>query len=134
MSYETIDFKNIVIKSYFKNETKKNAKNVTNEKNIDHENEILKNANFEKISINANSDENFQTNMNFEKFLQSFFSNSFSARNRDRSRKLFLKYKNDETNISIFFQNDFQNDQLLQSTSFVKSRKKNKRFFRKKLF
>ena len=52
-------------------------------------------------------------------------------RDRDRFRKLPLRYKNFETNISIFFQN-FQSDSLMQnmqipisiSTSFVKSRKK----------
>ena len=124
MSYEIIDFRNTVIKSYFKNETEKNAKNVTNEKNIDHENEISINANLKKISINASLEKNFQTNMNFEKISQFFFSNSSPTRNRGRSRKLSLKYKNDKTNISIFLQNDFQNDQLLQSTFFVKSRKK----------
>ena len=113
MSYEITDFRNIVIKSYLRNKTGENAENVTN-KNIHRENEI---------SINANPEKFFQINANFEKFFQFFFSNSSSARNRDRSRKLPLKYKNDETNISIFFQNDFQN-LLLQPTFFVKSRKK----------
>ena len=115
MSYEIIDFKNTMIKSYLRNETGENAKNVTNEKNIDHENEI---------SINADFEKNFQTNMSLEKISQLFFPNSPSARNRDRPRKLPLKYKNDETDISIFLQNDLQNDQLLQPTSFVESRKK----------
>ena len=101
MSYEITDFKNTVMKSYLRNETGKNAKNVTNEKNIDHENEISINANSEKIS---------QTNMNFEEIFQFFFPNSSSARSCNRSRKLSMKYKNDETDISIFFQNDFQND------------------------
>ena len=140
MSYEIIDFKNIVIKPYFKNETEKNAKNVTNEKNIDHENEISKNASSEKISINANSEKKFQINIGSEEISQSqikktSFSNSFSTRNRDRPKKLPMKYKNDETDISIFLQNDSQNDQLLQPASFVKSRKnKINDFFEKKLF
>ena len=103
MSYEITDFRNIVIKPYLKNETRENAENVTNE-NIDRENEISVNANFEK---------NFQINANFEKIFQFFFSNSLSTRSRDRPRKLPLKYKNDETNISIFLQNDSQ-DLLLQ--------------------
>ena len=101
MSYEIIDFRNIVIKPHFRNETGENAKNVTNEKNIDHGNEISINANSEKIS---------QTNMNFEGISQPFFPNSSSPHNRDRPRKLPMKYKNGETNISIFFQNDSQND------------------------
>ena len=116
-----------MIKPYLRNETGKNAKNVTNE-NIDRENEISINANFEKI---------FQINANFEKNFQFFPPNSFSARNRDRSRKLFLKYKNDETDISIFFQDDFQNLLLqhMQSASFVKSRKKKiNDFFEKNCF
>ena len=127
MSYEITDFKNIVIKPYLRNETEKNAKNVTNE-NIDRENEISINANFEEI---------FQINANFEKKIQFFFSNSSSARNRDRSRKLPLKYKNDETNISIFFQNDFQNLLLqhMQLAFFVKSRRKKiNDFFEKNCF
>ena len=115
MSYEIIDFRNTMIKPYLRNETGENAKNVTNEKNIDHENVISKNANSEKISINANFEKIFQVNMSSEKISQSqiekaFFSNSFSTRNRGRPRKLPMKYKNDETDISIFFQNDFQND------------------------
>ena len=64
MSYEIIDFKNTVIKPYLRNETEENAKNVTNEKNIDHGNEI---------SINANPEKIFQTNMNSEKISQFFF-------------------------------------------------------------
>ena len=35
-----------------------------------------------------------------------------------------MKYKKGEADISIFLQNDFQNDQLLQSTPFVESRRK----------
>ena len=73
MSYEITDFRNTVIKSYLRNETRENAKNVTNEKNTNHENEISVNANSEKISINANSEKISQTNMNFEKNFQFFF-------------------------------------------------------------
>ena len=117
MSYEIIDFRNIVVKPYLKNETRKN---VTNEKKIDRENEISVNANPEKnFQINANSEKNFQFQVE-----KTFLPNSSSTRNRDRSRKLPLKYKNDETDISIFSQNDSQNDQLLQSALFVKSRRK----------
>ena len=130
MSYEITDFRNIVIKSYFKNETGKNAKNVTNE-NINRENET---------SINANPERIFQVNANSEKISQPQIEkaplpNLFSARSRGRSRKLPLRYKNDETNISIFFQNDSQNDQLLQSAPFVKSRRKEiNDFFEKNCF
>ena len=124
MFYEIIDFRNIVIKSFFRNESE-NVKNVKNE-NTDHVNEkIEKNENSEKISekISQSQDENEKT----------FFSNSSfaSKRDRDRSRKLSLRYRDFETNISIFLQ-DLQNDSLMQnmqtSTSipipFVKSRKK----------
>ena len=127
MSYEIIDFRNIVIKPYFRNETKENAKNVTNE-NIDRENEI---------SVNASPEKNFQINANFERIFQLFFPNSPSARNRDRPRKLPLKYKNDETNISIFFQGDPQDLLLqhMQPASFVESRKKKiNDFFEKNCF
>ena len=96
MSYEIIDFRNTVIKPYLRNETEKNAENVTNEKNIDHENVISKNASSEKISINANSEKISQINMDFEEISQfqiekTFFSNPSSTRNRGRSRKLSLK-------------------------------------------
>ena len=108
MSYETIDFKNIVIKLFFKNESE-NVTNVKNDKNTDHVNE--------------------------KKIEKTFFSNSFLAfkRDRDRSRKLSLRYRDFETDISIFLQSDSQNDQLLIQhmqasipipTSFVESRKK----------
>ena len=130
MSYEIIDFKNTMVKPYLRNETGKNAENVTNEKNTDHENVISKNASPEKISINADSEEIFQFQV--EKTL---LSNPSPTRNRDRSRKLPMKYKNDETNISIFLQNDSQNDQLLQLASFVESRKKEiNDFFEKDCF
>ena len=129
MSYETTDFRSIVIKPYFRNETGENAENVTNEKNTDHENVISENAGPEKISINAGPEGISQINMNFEGIFQfqiekAFLSNPFSTRNRGRSRKLPMKYRNDEADISIFLQNDFQNDQLLQSAPFVESRKK----------
>ena len=66
---------------------------------------------------------------------RAFLSNSPSTRSRGRPRKLPMKYKNGEANISIFFQNDFQNDQLLQPSSFVKSRRKKiNDFFEKNYF
>ena len=109
MSYETTDFKSIVVKSFFRDESE-NVANVKKNENIDHADDK-------------------------EKIEKAFFSNSPSTlkRGRDRSRKLSLRYKNFETNISIFFQSDSQNDQLLMqhmqaSTSvpspFVESRKK----------
>ena len=104
MSYEIIDFRNIVIKLFFRNKSE-NVTNVKNEKNIDHINEIE-----DEIS---HVDENEKT----------FFSNSFSAFkcDCDRSKKLSLRYKDFETNISIFFQND---QHMQTSGPFVKSRKK----------
>ena len=114
MSYEIIDFRNIVIKPFFRNESE-NVTDVKNE-NTDHVDDK-------------------------EKIEKAFSPNSFHAseipikRDRGRPRKLPLRYKNSETNISIFFQGDSQNDQLSMqhmqvSTSapapgpFVKSRKK----------
>ena len=67
MSYEIINFRNIVIKPYFRNETEENAKNVTNE-NIDRENEI---------SINENSEIFFQINANFERIFNFFSQTHF---------------------------------------------------------
>ena len=129
MFYETTDFKNIVIKSFFKNESE-NVTNLKNE-NTDHVNEkVSENVNFKKI---------FQTHVDEKEIEKAFFSNSFHAseiptkRDRDRSRKLSLRYKDSETDISIFFQSDSQNDQLLMQhmqvptsvpSPFVKSRKK----------
>ena len=134
MPYGIIDFRNTVVKPYFRNETGKNAENVTNEKNIDHGSEISINASPEKISVNASSEEIFQANMSFEKISQFFSPNSPPTRSRGRPRKLPLKYKNGEADISIFLQNDFQ-DLLLQSASFVKSRKKKiNDFFEKNCF
>ena len=118
MSYEITDFQNIVIKSFFKNESE-NVTNVKNE-NIDRVNE--------KIPENENIEKKFQSQNENE---EAFFPNSFQApeipikRDRNRPRKLSLRYKNFETNISIFFQNDFQNDQQNSTPGpFVKSRKK----------
>ena len=104
MSYEIIDFRNIVVKFFFRNESE-NVANVKKNENIDHADDK-------------------------EKVEKAFFSNSpFTfKRGRGRSRKLSLRYKNFETDISIFFQSDFQNDHLLMQNStsgpFVKSRKK----------
>ena len=127
MFYEIIDFKNTIIKPFFRDESE-NVTDVKNE-NTDHVNE--------KVSKNVNSKKNFQFQNKDEK---TSFSNSFHAfeisikRDRDRSKKLSLRYKNFETNISIFLQDDLQNDLLMQnmqilvstsiSTPFVKSRKK----------
>ena len=127
MFYEIIDFRNTIVKFFFRDESE-NVADVKNE-NTDHVNE--------KVSENVNFKRNFQSQNENEK---AFFSNLFHAseiptkRDRDRSKKLSLRYKNFETNISIFFQSDFQNDLLMQnmqistpisiSISFVKSRKK----------
>ena len=140
MPYEITDFRSTMIKPYLRNETEENAKNVTNEKNIDHENVISENASPEKISINANPERIFQINMNSERIFQSqiegaSLSNSPSTRSRGRPRKLLMKYRNDEADISIFFQDDFQNDQLLQPAPFVESRRKEiNDFFEKNCF
>ena len=117
MFYGTIDFKNIVIKLFFKNESE-NVTNVKKNENTDHVNE--------KVSKNVNFKKKFQSQNENEK---TFFSNSFFApkRDRDRSKKLSLRYRDFETNISIFFQNNSQNDFLMQNPApspFVKSRKK----------
>ena len=114
MSYEIIDFRNIVIKPFFRNESE-NVTDVKNE-NIDHVDD--------KKEVE-----------------KTFFSNSFHAseipikRDRDRPKKLPLRYRNSETNIFIFLQGDSQNDQLSMQhmqipipvptpSPFVKSRKK----------
>ena len=114
MSYEIIDFRNIVVKPFFRDNESENVAGMKNEK------EISENGNIEKI---------FQPQGENE---EAFFSNSFHTseisikRDRDRSKKLSLRYRDFETNISIFLQGDFQNDQQLTQTSgpFVKSRKK----------
>ena len=118
MSYEIIDFRNIVVKPFFKNE----AENVTD----------VKNENIDHIDDK-------------EKVEKTFFSNSPSTfkRGRDRPKKLPLRYKNFETDISIFLQNDFQNDQLLMQhmqaptpvpNPFVESRKEINDLFEKNCF
>ena len=119
MSYEITDFRNTVIKPFFRNESE-NVTNVKKNENTDHVNE--------KISENVNPKKNFQPQDENEK---AFFSNSFHApeiptkRDRDRSRKLSLRFRNFETDISIFLQSDSQNDQQDQAPGpFVKSRKK----------
>ena len=126
MSYEIIDFKNIVIKSFFKNNESENVTDVKNEKNTDHVNEKIS-ENFQKISEKISQSQSEKK----------AFQNSFAfKRDRDRPRKLSLRYRNIETDIFIFLQDDFQNDLLMQHmqtsiststsipTSFVKSRKK----------
>ena len=114
MSYETIDFRNIVVKFFFRNDSE-NVTDVKNE-NTDHVNEkISENVNFKKIS---------QTHVDEKEI--SNLPPAFK-RGRDRPRKLSLRYKNFETNISIFLQNDqllMQHMQDSTSDSFVKSRKK----------
>ena len=101
MSYETIDFRSIVVKPFFRNESE-NVKNVKKNENTDHVDDKKENE-------------------------KTFFSNSFHTpensikRDRGRPRKLSLRYKNFEADISIFF----QNDQHMQAPGpFVESRKK----------
>ena len=129
MLYEITDFRSTVVKPFFRNESE-NVTDLKNE-NTDHVNEkISKNVNFKKIS---------QIHVDEKKIEKAFSSNSFHAseipikRDRGRSKKLSLRYRNSETNISIFLQSDSQNDQLLMqhmqaSTPipgpFVESRKK----------
>ena len=104
MSYEIINFRNIVIKPFFRDKSE-NVADVKNEKNTDHINEIGN-----EISHVVENEKTFFSNSSFA-----------SKRGRDRSRKLSLRYKNFETNISIFY----QNDQHMQTPGpFVKSRKK----------
>ena len=104
MSYETTDFRNTVVKLFFRNE----SENVTN---------VKKNENTDHVDDKKEIEETFSSN-----------SPLTFKRGRGRPRKLSLRYKNSETDISIFFQNDFQNDHLLMQNSvpgpFVKSRKK----------
>ena len=131
MSYGIIDFKNIVVKSFFKNESE-NVKDVK-EKNIDHVNEKIS-ENSEKIfekNFQSQSDEISRPQGEKKTTHQdSFFA---LKRDRDRSKKLPLRYRDTETDISIFLQ-DLQNNLLMQNmqtpapipTSFVKSRKKEK--------
>ena len=110
---------------------------MTNEKNTDHGNEISINANPEKISVNAGPEEISQTNMSPEGISQPPSPNSPPARSRGRPRKLPLKYKNGETDISIFLQNDSQDLLLqhMQSAPFVESRRKKiNDFFEKNCF
>ena len=116
MSYEITDFRNIVVKLFFKNNESENVTDMKNEKNS-------KNENIEKVS--RSQDEKKAT-----------FQDSPEIsikRDRDRLRKLPLRYRDIETNIFIFFQNDdSQNDSLMQnmqistsiSAPFVESRKK----------
>ena len=117
MFYEIIDFRNTVIKLFFRNESK-NVANVKKNENTDHVNEeIPENENIEKISQPQDENE------------EAFFSNSSPApkRDRDRPRKLPLRFRDFETDISIFFQNDQLLMQHMQDPApgpFVESRKK----------
>ena len=123
MSYEIIDFKNIVVKFFFKNNESENVADMKNKK-------ISENGNTEKIFQSQNEKKTFQDS-----------SEISIKRDRDRLRKLPLRYRNIETNIFIFFQNEnSQNDLLMQNmqtstsisisisvsipTPFMKSRKK----------
>ena len=132
MSYETTDFRNIVVKLFFRDELE-NVTDVKNEKNTDHVNEkISENENSEKIFEKISQPQNEGEKAFLPKSPPAF------KRGRDRSRKLSLRYKNFETDISIFLQGDFQNDSLMQNmqtsastsisipipTPFVESRKK----------
>ena len=121
MSYEITDFRNIVIKSFFRNNESENVTDMKNEK-ISENSENT----FEKISQFQNEKKAFQNSPEIS-----------IKRDRDRFRKLSLRYKNSETDISIFLQNS-QNDSLMQNmqiststsisapipTPFVESRKK----------
>ena len=111
MSYEIIDFRNIVIKPFFRNNE---SENVTDMKN-------------KKISENENTEKIFQP-QGEKKAHQD--SSSALKRGRDRPRKLPLRYRDTEADIFIFLQNDSQNDLLMQHMQvpipapFVESRKK----------
>ena len=127
MPYEIIDFRNIVVKFFFRNELE-NVTDVKNEENTDHVNEKIS-ENFEKI---------FEKIFQFQSEKETAFQNSPEIsikRDRDRSKKLSLRYRNTEADISIFFQSEnSQNELLMQhmqvsisasiSASFVESRKK----------
>ena len=127
MSYGIIDFKSTVVKPFFRDESE-NVKNVKNE-NTNHVNKkISENSKkpFEKISQFQNDE--ISQSQDEGKVFQNF---SEFKRDRDRFRKLSLRYRDFETNISIFLQNH-QNDSLMQnmqtsipiSAPFVESRKK----------
>ena len=121
MPYGTTDFKNTVIKPFFRNESE-NVADVEDEKNTDHvDEEISKNSEktSEKISQPQNEEETAPQDP----------SEIPIKRGRGRSRKLPLRYRDSEADISIFFQ-DHQNDLLMQHMQapipapFVESRKK----------
>ena len=114
MSYEITDFRSTVVKPFFRDESE-NVADVKNENTDRVDEEISKKENTEKISQFQGEDE------------KAFFSNSSQApeipikRDRGRSRKLSLRYRDSEANISIFL----QNDQHMQAPNpFVESRKK----------
>ena len=122
MSYEIIDFKNTVIKSFFRNNESENVTDMKNEK------EVSKNENVEKI-FQFQNDEISRIQGEEKATFQNSPEISIK-RDRDRFRKLPLRYRDTETDIFIFFQNDSQNDFLMQHMQipipipFVKSRKK----------
>ena len=91
MSYETTDFRNTVVKFFFRDK----SENVTNvrDENTDHINEIL----FPGDEISGNLDFKKIPQIHVDENEETFFSNSFHAsensikRDRDRSRKLSLR-------------------------------------------
>ena len=129
MPYGITDFRSTVVKPYLRDETGENAGNVADEENTDHEGVISENAGFEEISVNAGPEEISQVNMGPEGISQSQvegapLSNPSPTRSRGRPRKLPMRYRDGEADISIFLQDDSQNDQLLQPAPFVESRRK----------
>ena len=125
MPYGTTDFRSTVVKPFFTNESE-NVTNVRNEENTDRVNEeISENGDTGEISQPQGEDEEAPSPNSFRT------PETPIKRGRDRPRKLPLRYKNSEADISIFLQSDFQNDQLLMQHMqdpapgpFVESRKK----------
>ena len=134
MLYETIDFKNIVIKPFFRNNESENVTDMKNKKVSENE----KNGNTEEISQSQNDE--ISRPQNEEEAASQNSPEIPIKRDRDRLRKLSLRYRDTEADIFIFFQNDSQNDLLMQNmqaptsipisapapipTPFMKSRKK----------
>ena len=130
MFYETTDFRSTVVKPFFKNELE-NVADVKNEENIDHVNEEIS-ENSKKISEKISQLQNDEISQS-QGEEEAFQDSPAFKRGRDRPRKLPLRYKDSEADISIFLQN-FQNDSMMQNMQiptpapipapFVKSRKK----------
>ena len=130
MFYEITDFKNTIIKPFFRDESE-NVTNVKNEESINHVNgKISENSEKTSEKISQSQNDKISRPQN-EKETAHQDSPFVSKRDRDRLRKLSLRYRNTETDISIFFQNS-QNDLLMQNmqipapipTPLVESRKK----------